>query len=141
MTDETKPTNPSLDAQTPPSDSSAIRPRRRLVVQGSSDANALKPSLKQGTIIPNIDGLMQDAMIIVGQELSNYKRKVTNGISLDLKEARVVQGYMETLTKLSKEQRDAARSEDLSNLSNEELLQLATEIAKRPKLSTPDNDE
>ena len=86
-------------------------------------------SLKEVTLSPTISSLVDDAKSIIGAELSNYLSKTKRGVSLDLKEARVVTGYLDALTRASKEAREQARAEDLADLSNEELLQLATQIA------------
>lgn len=79
---------------------------------------------------PTVETLMEDVMSIIGNEIARYKAKSTRGVTLDLKEARVVQAYMDTLVKLSKEERERARAEDLTNLSDEELKQLAAEVLK-----------
>lgn len=79
-------------------------------------------------VVPTVDTLMNDALGIIGSELARYKAKSHRGVTLDLKEARVVQGYIESLTRLKKEEREAARAHDLGNLSDEELAQLAAEV-------------
>ena len=95
-----------------------------------------KSLIESSSIIPAVDLLLHDAKAIVAAELAQYRNKTSRGISLDLKEARVVQGYLETLIKLQKEERDQARAEDLSNLSDEELMELATKVlgSTQPKL-------
>ena len=80
-------------------------------------------------VVPTLNSLMNDALAIVGAELSGYRNKTKRGVSLDLKEARVVTGYLDALTRASKESREQARAEDLADLTNEELLQLASQIA------------
>ena len=86
---------------------------------------------------------MNDALAIIGSELAQYRNKTKRGITLDLKEARVIANYMDTLTRASKESREQARAEDLSELSNEELLQLATQLAKNNKIPElpPESEE
>ena len=74
------------------------------------------------------DLLLNDAKLIIAAELARYRKKVTHGASLDLKEARVVQGYLAELTKLQREEREEARAADLSNLTDEEMMQLASQI-------------
>ena len=100
------------------------RPPKRTIV---------RPQLNRDdvTVLPSLSALLDDAKSIIGAELAQYRHKVKRGVTLDLKEARAVQGYMETLVKLSKEERENTRSEDLSSLSNEELLQLATELTRK----------
>lgn len=66
--------------------------------------------------------------MIIAAELSKYRSKALKGVSLDLKEARVVQGYLDSLTRLQKEEREHARAQDLSSLTDEDLLQLASQV-------------
>lgn len=107
------------------------RKTRRVVVP---EKDKRKDMLDQAVIIPPVEALVTDAMSIIGAELAQYRAKVSRGVTLDLKEARAVQGYVDTLVRLSKESREAARAHDLSSLSNEELLQLATQLlAEEPK--------
>lgn len=81
-------------------------------------------------VLPSVDSLVSDAMSIISSELAFYRAKTKRGISLDMKEARIVRDYVDALVKLSKEARECSRQEDLSKLSNEELLQLAVELVK-----------
>jgi len=113
------------------------KPRRRIVMPQKT--NQVKP--EDITVVPTLNSLMNDALSIIGAELAQYRQKTSKGITLDLKEARVIANYMDTLTRASKESREQARAEDLSELSNEELLQLATQLAKKnPALEEPKSD-
>ncbi len=91
-------------------------------------------------VVPSIEGLLADALTIIGGELSRYRQKSTRGVTLDLKEARIIQGYIDSLTKAQKENREQARAQDLSNLSDSELLQLATQLATDKKLPKPEDN-
>lgn len=93
-------------------------------------------------VINDTDLLLNDAKVIIAAELAHYRSKASRGISLDLKEARVIQGYLDSLTKLQKEEREQARAEDLSNLSDEELMQLAAKVlgATQPSLTDPEEE-
>ena len=77
------------------------------------------------TTAPQIEQLLDDALSIISTELANYRRKVRNG-NLDLKDARAVQGYMESLTKMAREAREARKdnSDKLKGLTDEELIKL-----------------
>ena len=129
MTDEKKP-SPSNSAQNRPEPSK----KRIILPKRTNQINE-----REVSVLPSLSALLDDAKSIIGAELAQYRHKVKRGATLDLKEARAVQGYMETLVKLSKEEREAARSEDLSSLSNEELLQLATSLTNK-SLPKPTND-
>ena len=83
---------------------------------------------------------MNDALSIIGKELTHYKTKTKSGVSLDLKEARAVQAYMDTLVKLSRENREQVRSEDLTKLTDEELVQLLKQSEVK-KIGASSNEE
>jgi hypothetical protein len=85
------------------------------------------------TIVPTLDALVSDAMSIIGTELSFYRAKTKRGARLDLKEAKVIRDYVEALVKLSKEAREASRHQDLTEMTNEELLQLAMKLISKDK--------
>ena len=113
-----------------PSDFKAKREAKRIIIPN-------KPSI---SIIQTTDALLDDAKMIIAAELARYRSKSVRGISLDLKEARVVTGYIAELTKLQREERESARQQDLSNLTDEELLQLAGQVlgVTKPKLIEED---
>ena len=116
-------------------------PKRRLAMPKQKDNLVSKDEV---TVVPTLNSLMNDALAIIGAELAQYRSKTKRGVTLDLKEARVIANYMDTLTRASKESREQARAEDLSDLSNEELLQLATTIAEKnkiPKLESDSGDD
>ena len=81
-------------------------------------------------VIPTVDKLLGDALSIISHELTHYKIKVSKGLVLDQRESRSVQGYMETLVKLSREAREAQKQHDLSSLTDEEISKLAEEIVQ-----------
>ena len=115
------------------------KPKKRIVLPKKT--NQVDPD--EVTVVPTLNSLMNDALAIIGSELAQYRNKTKRGITLDLKEARVIANYMDTLTRASKESREQARAEDLSELSNEELLQLATQLAKNNKIPElpPESEE
>ena len=81
------------------------------------------------TIIkPSVENIIQDAVDIVTNEIMKMKVKSLQGSSLNLNEARVLQGYIKSLVDLSKEMRDSRDSEDLANLSDSELLKLIEQL-------------
>lgn len=96
-----------------------------------------KTQIHDVTVVPTLDILMNDALAIIGAELAHYRLKSKRGITLDLKEARAVQAYMDSLVKLSKENREQARADELESLSDDELYQLA----KKAISGKPDEDE
>lgn len=81
---------------------------------------------------PNVDEMIQDALRTIELEIIAYKTKVSKGQILEPREAKVVQGYVESLVKLQREARDSERDADLSQLSTEELLALLNNKAVKP---------
>ena len=84
--------------------------------------------LKDSSIIPATELLLHDAKAIIGAELAHYRSKAVRGVTLDPKEARIVQGYLESLVKIQREEREIADTQDLSTLSDVELLHLAKRV-------------
>lgn len=112
------------------------KPAKRRIVMPKK-TNQVDPA--DPVVVPTLNSLMNDALAIIGSELAQYRSKTKRGVTLDLKEARVIANYMDTLTRASKESREQARAEDLADLTNEELLQLAAQLASAaPKLPQPD---
>jgi len=72
--------------------------------------------------------LLHDAKAIIGAELAHYRSKAVRGVTLDPKEARIVQGYLESLVKIQREEREISETQDLSTLSDVELLHLAKRV-------------
>jgi len=89
------------------------RPKRKIV-----------PSNVKVSKSPQLTTLVNDALSIIGAELSFYRKKTAKGITLDLKESRAVTAYMDSLVKMSKEAREAQESQSLEHLSDEELIKL-----------------
>ena len=85
-------------------------------------------SLDNSSIIPATELLLHDAKAIIGAELAHYRSKAVRGVTLDPKEARIVQGYLESLVKIQREEREIAETQDLSTLSDVELLHLAKRV-------------
>ena len=79
---------------------------------------------KNPIIFPSVDAMMADALQVVQLEITKFKTKVSQGRSLDSREAKTLQGYIKSLVDLSKEDRERLKEQDLSNLSTEELLAL-----------------
>lgn len=92
------------------------RPKRRIV-----------PSNVKVSKAPELNTIINDALSIIGSELASYSNKTKRGVMLDLKEARIVSSYMDSLVKMSKEAREAQKPEQLEHLSDEQLLAIASQ--------------
>ena len=85
--------------------------------------------------------MLHDAKAIIGAELAHYRSKAVRGVTLDPKEARIVQGYLESLVKIQREEREIAETQDLSTLSDTELLHLAKRVLESNNIKTIDKNE
>ena len=97
--------------------------------------------LTHSTIVPATELLLHDAKAIIGAELAHYRSKAVRGVTLDPKEARIVQGYLESLVKIQREEREIADTQDLSTLSDVELLHLAKRVLETNNRKTIDKNE
>ena len=69
-------------------------------------------TLETSSVIPATELLLHDAKAIIGAELAHYRSKAVRGVTLDPKEARIVQGYLESLVKIQREEREIAETQD-----------------------------
>jgi|TARA_R100001163_G_scaffold14349_1_gene13118 hypothetical protein len=100
-----------------------------------------KVTLETSSIIPATELLLHDAKAIIGAELAHYRSKAVRGVTLDPKEARIVQGYLESLVKIQREEREISEAQDLSALSDVELLRLAKRVLENNNNKTIDKNE
>ena len=98
-------------------------------------------TLESSSIIPATELLLHDAKAIIGAELAHYRSKAVRGVTLDPKEARIVQGYLESLVKIQREEREIAGTQDLSALSDVELMHLAKRVLENNNKQTKDKNE
>ena len=98
-------------------------------------------TLESSSIIPATELLLHDAKAIIGAELAHYRSKAVRGVTLDPKEARIVQGYLESLVKIQREEREIAETQDLSALSDTELMHLAKRVLENNNKQTKDINE
>ena len=98
-------------------------------------------TLESSSIIPATELLLHDAKAIIGAELAHYRSKAVRGVTLDPKEARIVQGYLESLVKIQREEREIAGTQDLSALSDVELMRLAKRVLENNNKQTKDINE
>jgi len=81
-------------------------------------------------VTPSTDALIADAFQVIQSEIVKFANKTRQGKSLDLAEARVLQGYLKCLVEISREGRERDKETDLSNLTNEELATLVQGLIK-----------
>jgi len=99
------------------------------IFMSKSKPTELSVSMQQ---TPNLDQMINDSLRTIELEIIGYKTKVSKGQMLDPREAKVVQGYVESLVKLRREERESAREADLSQLSTDELVALLNNKNVKP---------
>lgn len=82
-------------------------------------------------ILASVDGMISDALDTLQTEIARYRSKVQRGIALNPVEAKIMQGYIKSLVDLSKEDRERAKEADLSDLTIDQLVQLAASKQKQ----------
>ncbi len=84
--------------------------------------------LKMITTEVSVESVLDDAMQTAAMEVARYRMKVARGNTLDPKEARIIQGWIETLIKAKKEQRETEKDAKMDKMSNEQLLEIARRV-------------
>ncbi len=108
---------------------------RRLIL------NPVKKKELEVTYFPSLEQLVADATTIIANELAFYRGKTSRGVTLSAQESRIIRDYVQSLTALCKEAREQIRMQDLSSLSDEELLILAQQLVlKSDKHEKGEND-
>jgi hypothetical protein len=99
----------------------------------------IRPESISGTptlVQPSVQGLLDDALSVIGSEIVRLKLKATavndsKPQGLNASEARMIQGYVKSLVELSRESRERTDDMDLANMSDEELLALVESIQEK----------
>lgn len=104
---------------------------KKIIVPQKRSNELLLDSVVDG---PTMDRLIKDAMNIVEKELVRLRHKTSvSDRALDLKEARILQGYLKTLVDLSKEQRDRVKDFDFEQMDTDELITLLQVLIEKRK--------
>ena len=92
--------------------------------------------IKEANLViePTVANLLIDAMSVVGTEILRFKYKVAGGKGLELNEARVLQGYIKSLTDLSKETREREDEMDLASASDDELITMIENLRAKKEI-------
>jgi hypothetical protein len=99
---------------------------KKLILPPSRDIFRLSDT----KVVPAIDQLTSEIKLLIANEVAKYAAKsFANPLPLDNKATKAIRDLTESLCKLTREAREQARSEDLSSLSNEELVELALKLA------------
>lgn len=97
------------------------------------------------------ESVLDDALNTAAIEVTRYRTKVARGDMLDLKEARVVHGWISAMLDIMREQREQVRAANFEKLSDEEMYTLARKVLNEgnsiiptnetPKAAKPENEE
>jgi hypothetical protein len=79
---------------------------------------------KNITVLDDTDAVLQDALSILNSQILKFRIKVNKGQDLKLDETRMLCSMIKSLVEVSKETRERSKSDDLSNLTDAELLKL-----------------
>lgn len=93
---------------------------------------------KNPLVWPSVDAMIADALHTVQMEITKYKTKVAQGRSLDVREAKTLQGYIKSLVDLDRADRERTKDADLSQLTTEELLALIGNKAPKQLAGKPE---
>jgi hypothetical protein len=93
---------------------------------------------KRGTVsdiivTPSVKHLMDDALSIISTEIMQFKSIVNKGKSLDMRQAKILQGYIKSLVELSRESREHADDKDFANMTDEELIKMVESLKAKQK--------
>lgn len=98
-------------------------------------ANEIKVKVRRNSnsvelsTIAKTSRILEDAISIISQQVDQFRIKSARGDKLAQDEAYLLNSYIKSLVGLSKEEREREKAEkelhDLSNLSDQELLELA----------------
>lgn len=90
----------------------------------------VKPSQPSVRLRPHIGKLLADSYNLIALELDMLYRKAARGEELDKEESRKLQGYVDSIAKLAREEREQEKRNDPAGHSTEELVELLPKVAK-----------
>jgi hypothetical protein len=111
------------------------RPTKRILVQSAPKS---QPTL---AVKADAERIMDDLLSIIETEVIKYKHITSTGKSLDLKEARVLQGYAKCLSELLKEQRERQDDQKWGDMTTEEIVALVGKVQSNMLPEGDQNDE
>lgn len=100
----------------------------------------VKVEVSDTLLVPDIQCAFSNAIGVIAKEIMRLHSKVNRGVSLDFHESKSLREYVASLVAISKEAREAAKTSDLSQLSNEDLLKLAQSIATNKQEEESDDE-
>ena len=125
---------PKNDLLVPSSEPMHGREPRRILVDRSKQMNA-RGRLHRVDTFATKENLLDDATSIIGIELRKYKeRSLGTSDPLRAHEARLIQGYTETLVKIIRTEKELEDKDSLAGLSEAELRAIIKEGNQRAGL-------
>lgn len=108
---------------------SKSKPVRRII---SNSLTPIKPN--EIAEVPPVDNILSKAISVIANEvdkLSSMSFNASRTSPMQDKTARILQGHIKTIIELSKEQREREKMDDLSKMSDSELMAAAKEILSK----------
>ncbi len=102
----------------------AKKPQRRLILPEKKT----KVDLQISNLATSPETVVRDGLEIAAMELARYRAQVGKGQPMDASSARIVQGWIKSMTDLMKEHREQERAANFEKFSDEELALLAKKV-------------
>ena len=80
------------------------------------------------TVVPTLEQLVNDATSLIAFEFTRFREKQMLGAALDARDHKSIADLIGALCRMSKESRETVRAQDLSNLTDEELLEMVSKM-------------
>lgn len=95
-----------------------------------------KPQIDESRVIlvPSVDNLLNDTLSVIGFEIARLYKKSQGPTPLDAAEARILQGYIRSLTELSRESRERDKHADVANMEDDDLVKYFLSQKSDPEL-------
>lgn len=105
---------------------------------------------KKLSLVPTVENVMNDAISILAKEVAELKNRLNRpGVAMSAEESTKLSKIVKSLVDISREERARESVDDLSNLTNEQLIELARKqmleiqnsAAKKAKPTEDDNSK
>lgn len=100
------------------------------------------------SLVPTVENVMNDAISLLAKEVAEMQQRYSRpGVPMDIRDAAKLSKFVKSLIEISREERAREAADDLSKMSNEQLMEMAAahmkqlEKEKRQKLPNSDDNE
>lgn len=99
------------------------------------------------SLVPTVENVMNDAISLLAKEVAEMQQRYNRpGMSMNISDATKLSKFVKSLIEISREERAREAADDLSKMTNEQLMEMAAqhmkqlEKEKRNKASAPGDD-